>query len=161
MSFLNNKKVPAAMLDIKINPRNYFVNRVSRMFRPENETIRRSIRFGLHSDSNSKKLINGTSAVYDSANPQKKYIRCNKDDVICTLSESASVKIIEMAGFPLVELYSQTSFLNKNSNWKELAFKCRVLNAPETQALYFLLYDDPYHTSLSEVWRVLVHSLHR
>lgn len=39
--------------------------------------------------------------------------------------------------------------------------KFRVAAAPETQAVYFLLYDDPYHTSLSEIWRVLVHSLHR
>lgn len=39
--------------------------------------------------------------------------------------------------------------------------KFRVATAPETQSIYFLLYDDPYHTSLSEVWRVIVHSLHR
>ena len=39
--------------------------------------------------------------------------------------------------------------------------KFRVASAPETQAIYFLLYDDPYNTSLSEIWRVLVHSLHR
>jgi nephrocystin-4 len=53
------------------------------------------------------------------------------------------------------------AYLINFKNYKELIMKFRVASAPETQSIYFLLYDDPYHTSLSEVWRVIVHSLHR
>lgn len=89
VSFLNTKKVPVAILDIRVNPRNYYVGRVLRLFRGENENIRRTIRFAnLEQHPSSEKI----STIYDSANPKTKYLRCNKGDVVCSLLEGQNVR---------------------------------------------------------------------
>lgn len=86
------------MLDLRINPKNYPVNRVLRLFRAENENVRRTVRF-----ANIKKLTSsksGESTIFDSSNPHRKYVRCNKGDVVCSLNETQSVFIfyIEFEG---------------------------------------------------------------
>ncbi|KAI8833131.1 hypothetical protein BJ741DRAFT_666768 [Chytriomyces cf. hyalinus JEL632] len=154
VSFLNDKRMPIAMIDVTIKPRNYSIDRVLRFFRPEGEVLRRNVRFylsapgaGQHSEhrgdtkDHGKKTphITENSTIYDASHPWKKYARCNNPDVICTLSDSGK----------------------GHGNLKEISFKYRVGSAPETAAIYFLLFDDPYHTSLHEVWRIFVHSLHR
>ncbi|KAJ3389717.1 Nephrocystin-4 [Lobulomyces angularis] len=136
VSFINNKKIPVAMLDIKLNPKNYYVSRSLRLFRAENENVRRTLRFSDLPPKQKKVKGEGNSTIFDSANPHKKYLRCNKEDVVCNITEG-------------------------QNNLKEVSIKFRVAAAPETQAIYYLVYDDPYHTSLSEIWRILVHSLHR
>lgn len=85
MSFLNNKKVPVAILAVKINPKNYFVSRVLRLFRAENENIRRSVRFPTLPVQNNPEAI---STMYDSSNPQAKYLRCSRGDVVCAFLEN-------------------------------------------------------------------------
>ncbi|KAI9340885.1 hypothetical protein BDR26DRAFT_342199 [Obelidium mucronatum] len=160
VSFLNDKRMPVAMVDVLIKPRNYAIDRVLRFFRSEGELLRRTIKFYLNVDGgggalemkkDNKKGVGGkkdvashtfiteNSTIHDAANPWKKYVRCSHQDVVCTLSDAGK----------------------GNGNLKELAFKYRVGSAPETTAIYFLIYDDPFHTSLHEVWRVFVHSLHR
>lgn len=76
--------------------------------------------------------------VYDPKNPHKKYLRCSHPDVVCSLTETAN-----------------------NSNTFELKFKYKTESAPNTKALYFMLYYDIHQTVLAEVWRVFVHSLQR
>ncbi|KAJ3031857.1 UNVERIFIED_CONTAM: Nephrocystin-4 [Siphonaria sp. JEL0065] len=158
VAFLNDKGLAVAMVDILVKPRNYAIDRVLRFFRSEGELLRRTIKFYLNVDGSSgaeiKKDSSGNkkgglkeqhnfvtenSTIHDAANPWKKYVRCSHQDVVCTLADAGK----------------------GNGNLKELAFKYRVGGAPETTAIYFLIYDDPYHTSLHEVWRVFIHSLHR
>ncbi|KAJ3093353.1 hypothetical protein HK100_006655 [Physocladia obscura] len=148
--------MPIAMVDVIIKPKNYAVDRVLRFFRSEGELLRRTVKFYLSnadlggtgerayaSEKKDKKatqfVVTENSTIHDAGNPWKKYVRCNHPDVVCTLSDSGK----------------------GNGNLKEISFKYRVGSAPETTAIYFLLYDDPYHTSLHEVWRVFIHSLHR
>ncbi|KAJ3068829.1 Nephrocystin-4 [Podochytrium sp. JEL0797] len=157
VSFLNDKRMPVAMVDVVIKPRNYAVDRVLRFFRSEGELLRRTVKFYLSipvgdgSGTVSKKepgkkghagqssLVTENSTIHDAGNPWKKYVRCSHPDVVISMSDAGK----------------------GHGNLKEIAFKYRVGPAPETSAIYFLLYDDPYHTSLHEVWRVFVHSLHR
>ncbi|KAJ3202533.1 Nephrocystin-4, partial [Entophlyctis luteolus] len=156
VSFMNSRRMPIAMIDVVIKPKNYAIDRVLRFFRSEGELLRQTIKFYLNTiascgeNSGDKKegkpsnagaghLVTENSTVYDAANPWKKYVRCNNSEVVCNLADSGKGQ----------------------GNLKEIFFKYRIGNAPETTAIYFLLYDDPFHTSLHEVWRVFVHSLHR
>ncbi|KAJ3381099.1 Nephrocystin-4 [Entophlyctis sp. JEL0112] len=155
VSFMNSRRMPIAMIDVVIKPKNYAIDRVLRFFRSEGELLRQTIKFYLNtiasgensgdkkegkpSNAGGGRLVTENSTVYDAANPWKKYVRCNNSEVVCNLADSGKGQ----------------------GNLKEIFFKYRIGNAPETTAIYFLLYDDPFHTSLHEVWRVFVHSLHR
>jgi hypothetical protein len=76
--------------------------------------------------------------IFDSAAPGKRYLRCNEPDIVCSISDPIA-----------------------NSNSIEIKFKYRTEAAPNTKAIYFLLYYDEYCTVLAEIWRVFVHSLQR
>ncbi|KAK5666070.1 hypothetical protein QVD99_007683 [Batrachochytrium dendrobatidis] len=137
VSFLNSQDQPAAILALNVCPRPYYIDRVIRLFRGEHEVIRKVMKFPLvnkisHINSNS------TSTLYDTSNPTQVYIRCNSADAVCTLETSQN-----------------------DSAMKEVTFKYRARQAPETKAVYILFYNDPFHTFLNEIWRVFVHSLYR
>ncbi|KAI9330273.1 hypothetical protein DFJ73DRAFT_631038 [Zopfochytrium polystomum] len=134
VAFLNSRRHPVGLLDVAIIPRFYAVDRVFRFFRPENDLIRKTIRYLAIKAQRAMGSASSMTA-YDTANPWKRYVRCSNEEVVCALAESGKLR--------------------------ELSFKYRVGPAPETQALYFLFYDDPFFTSLREIWKVFVHSLHR
>ncbi|KAJ3035882.1 Nephrocystin-4 [Rhizophlyctis rosea] len=141
ISFINTHHVPVAFLSISIVPKPHTIDRVIRLFRPESEHIRRTVRFSIKETSSvmsSLTNLNVVSTIHDATNPGKRYLRCSHPDVVCSLADS---------GF--------------STTMKELTFKYRIGHAPETSVLYFLLYHDSYHTSLAEVWKVFVHSLYR
>ncbi|KAJ3162110.1 Nephrocystin-4 [Geranomyces michiganensis] len=82
----------------------------------------------------------GTSwanAIYDARNPTKLYVRCHDPDVLCEIAADG------------------------NTNTQTLTFKHNSRAAMSVYTLYFLLYDDAYHTSLRETWRCVIHSLNR
>ncbi|KAH6599048.1 hypothetical protein BASA50_003257 [Batrachochytrium salamandrivorans] len=133
---LNSCDQPAAILALSVHPRPYSVDRVIRLFRGEDDMIRKVLRFPLSKTP----LVgrNGSAAIFDSAHPTQVYVRSNTSDAICTLGNTSS-----------------------DSATKEVIFKYRVGPAPETKIVYILFYTDPFHTLLHEVWRVFVHSLYR
>ncbi|KAJ3285151.1 Nephrocystin-4, partial [Rhizoclosmatium sp. JEL0117] len=102
VSFLSDKRMPVAMVDVVVKPRNYAIDRVLRFFRSEGELLRRSIKFYLNipmgdgagevakKDSGKKShhsLVTENSTIHDAANPWKKYVRCSHSDVVCTLAD--------------------------------------------------------------------------
>ncbi|KAH6566946.1 hypothetical protein BASA60_009227 [Batrachochytrium salamandrivorans] len=136
ISVLNSCDQPAAILALSVHPRPYSIDRVIRLFRGEDDMIRKVLRFPLSKTP----LVgrNGSAAIFDSAHPTQVYVRSNTSDAICTLGNTSS-----------------------DSATKEVIFKYRVGPAPETKIVYILFYTDPFHTLLHEVWRVFVHSLYR
>ncbi|KAJ3034128.1 Nephrocystin-4 [Rhizophlyctis rosea] len=139
VSFLNTQHTPVAFLSLSIVPRPHHIDKLIRLFRSENEHIRKTLRFGTNSASGGVTGLNGVvSAVYDAANPGRRWLRCSSQDVVCGVGDFG---------------YSTTM--------KEMTFKYRVGPAPETSVLYFLVYFDPFFTSLAETWKVVVHSLYR
>ncbi|KAI9193722.1 uncharacterized protein BJ171DRAFT_603015 [Polychytrium aggregatum] len=141
VSFLNPSNTPIALLDLAIQPQNYFVDRSLRLFRSENENLYKEIRFsfGSMAHANILSATEGVSTVYNSASPSQKYVVCHDTDVICGLNEVAHGK----------------------GNVSQLHFRLRVGPAPEVRSIYLLFYDDPFNVSLFEIWRVVIHSLHR
>ncbi|KAJ3332951.1 Nephrocystin-4 [Blyttiomyces sp. JEL0837] len=133
VSFLNPKRSPISLLDIVINSRGYYVDRVLRYFRPEGELFRRDLLYFPWTNRGTGKRVQAGSIFTpnDASDPYRMYVRCHNSDV------------------------------RGGGKVQELQFKYRVGPAPETYILYFLFYTDPYHTCLSEIWRVFVHSLHR
>eukprot|EP00842_Homolaphlyctis_polyrhiza_P004727 jgi/Hompol1/5255/HPOL_001930-RA len=122
VTFLNSKDQPAAILAISVRPKPYFVDRVMRLFRSEDEVIRKVIRFPVGNIAgNRDKLPSDINPVFDPASPSQ-------------ISESSM---------------------------REITFKYRVGQAPDTRAVYILFFHDPFHTSLHGIWRIFVHSLFR
>ncbi|KAI9003253.1 hypothetical protein BC832DRAFT_99374 [Gaertneriomyces semiglobifer] len=159
VSFMNPRKIAVSLLDVVVVPTPYYVDRSLRLFAPENEQLRHSVRFFLpnagklrESEHAGKKL----TTQYETENPGKKYVRCNTPEVICSVGD-VTVGICEST----CDIFTLSYVSKQNSNVKELVFKYRCNPAPETRAIYFLVYDDPYHTSLLEIWRCTIHSLNR
>nr|KAJ3416726.1 Nephrocystin-4 [Polyrhizophydium stewartii] len=153
VAFLNTRDQPAAMLALSIRPRPYFVDRVIRLFRSEDELVRKIIRCpagtGLpvpiatttqpsSSSAAATPTAPGPGPFYDMANQGQIYVRSNMADAVCALASSRT-----------------------DASTREITFKYRVGAAPGTHVVYILFYTDPFHTTLSEVWRVFVHSLFR
>ncbi|KAI8929906.1 hypothetical protein BC831DRAFT_441572 [Entophlyctis helioformis] len=140
ISIIGNDDQPVAILSLSVSPRPYYVDRVIRLFRGEDELVRKVIRYPLGNSSKKSPVINrdGTAAVFDTSNPGQLYVRSNIADAVCTASATRT-----------------------DAAFAEISFKYRVSPAPDTRAVYILFYNDPYHASLHEVWRVFVHSLYR
>ncbi|KAJ3087899.1 Nephrocystin-4, partial [Quaeritorhiza haematococci] len=135
IAFLNStKKSPVSLLQVTIQPHPHFASRSFRIFSAENESVRKVIRY----TPTSFAMPSVSNTVYDSAKPHLRYLRCNAPDVVCSLSDD-----------------------KHTNNTTELSFKYRAGAAPDTRILYFLFFDDPFHCSLSEIWQLFAHSLHR
>ncbi|KAJ3416505.1 Nephrocystin-4 [Chytridiales sp. JEL 0842] len=173
VSFLNNRKMPVAMLDIGINPCSNPIDRSLRFFRSEGELLRRTIRIVQPTSNIIQSSIDSSKSDTSGGGSRRRDLDENS---VSGHSRSSSI----VAGREPVTVYEASNPGKKYvrcshpdvictladvgrgpSNVKELTFKYRVGPAPETQVIYFLFYDDPHHTSLVEVWRVFVHSLYR
>lgn len=133
VSFLNIKKIPIAILDVVINPRNFYVDRCIRLFRCEHELVHKVIRYPI---SPSLPSTRDGSLMVQSTN--EKFLRCNNPDVVCSQVEGKN-----------------------DGNMKQIKFKYRVGTAPSLESLYFIFYNDAFCTSVHEIWRVFVHSIFR
>ncbi|KAI8910264.1 hypothetical protein EDD86DRAFT_204939 [Gorgonomyces haynaldii] len=122
-----------AVLNVLINPRNFYVDRSMRLFRSENELVHKTIRF----PALSKIPLGEPDSVRMIQPSDEKYLRCSHPDVACQLD------------------------WRNDGNHCQIKFKYRCQPAGETTSLYFILYSDPYCTSVYEIWRVFVHSLSR
>ncbi|KAI8907431.1 hypothetical protein DFJ77DRAFT_543556 [Powellomyces hirtus] len=121
-----------SILTLEINPTPFVTTRHDRLYVAEKEVVRHVIRGSVGGVG-----PDAGSAIHDMAHPGKLYVRCHDTDVVCEIADDA------------------------NTNTQTLTFKHTTHAAPSTYTLYFLLYNDPYHTSLREIWRCIVHSLHR
>ena len=65
-----------------MDPRPFHVGKTFRLFKAENELLRKTIRFLLQSDN-----IGGFSTVFDTSNPLKKFVLCNDSSVVCQLGD--------------------------------------------------------------------------
>ncbi|KAJ1549141.1 Nephrocystin-4 [Cladochytrium tenue] len=135
IAFLNSRRRPVALLDVVVTPQFYAVDRVLRVFRPEHDVLRMNVDLDGHGQEKGKRGATAAATTYDAKNPFRKFVRCSHDDVVCTISEGGK--------------------------FREVSVKYRVGPAPGTDVFYLLFYDDPFFVSLSEVWRVFVHSLTR
>ena len=71
VSFLNSKRLPVALIDLRIIPHGFYINKSWHLFKGENETIRKTL------------LYSPNSLVKGDVNTGKKYsIRSDKDQVV-------------------------------------------------------------------------------
>ncbi|KAI8588322.1 hypothetical protein BDZ88DRAFT_477741 [Geranomyces variabilis] len=120
-----------AILKLELIPTPFVVTRHDRLYVGEKEVVRHTIRGSIGTDTG------GAAAIYDARNPAKLYVRCHDPDVLCEIAEDG------------------------NTNTQTLTFKHNSRAAMSVYTLYFLLYNDPYHTSLRETWRCVIHTLSR
>ena len=85
VSFLNSKKSPAAILELLVSPRYYYIDRTLRFFRSENDSLRKVIKV-----PQSSMPFRGKDGpvVYDPSKPERRYMRCSHPEVVCSLSET-------------------------------------------------------------------------
>ena len=104
---MNSKKIPVAILDVQIKPLHYFVDRVIRLFRCEQELIRKIIRFPIR---NSLRIPGSehSTPIFDTSNPNEKFVLCNNRDVVCSLSENSVNPYISQLLLVLILLFLET-----------------------------------------------------
>ncbi|KAJ3019900.1 Nephrocystin-4 [Thoreauomyces humboldtii] len=121
-----------SLLNLEIIPTPFYSTQHARIYVAEKEVVRHVMRGNVDTSSG---RAGGRTAIFDMARPGKLYVRCHDPDVVCEIVE------------------------NTNTNLQTLTFKHTTRPAPSIHTLYFLLYNDPYHTTVCEIWRCVVHSL--
>lgn len=82
---MNSKDLPAAILRLSISPVAYYVDRVMRLFRGEDDIVRKLIRYPMSLKASA--LEKDASGVLESSKSGKVYVRSNLNNVICSLNE--------------------------------------------------------------------------
>ena len=87
ISFLSRKQVPIAILDLVVHSRNFYIDRVIRLFRCENELVHKIIRYP--ASSNLPSLTRDGSPLVQ--NSREKFLKCNNPNVVCSQPSSVSM----------------------------------------------------------------------
>ncbi|KXS11734.1 hypothetical protein M427DRAFT_421770 [Gonapodya prolifera JEL478] len=139
VSIINYQRKPIAILDLRIAPRNYAIDRSYRLYKAENEIARKTVAFvPAWTESGAENASNEIATAHDAAAPAKKYFVASSEDVTCTISEPV-----------------------KTTSIQEVTFKCRSPKFPAARIFHLLCFEDPHHTTLLGRWRVELHSMMR